>query len=101
MTRTAIHLLLTGLERQPGTADTNRGPEDASARPRCVTPEQYALWLEAASASASRLPRLGLCADCNPGYQARMKLAGLCDHPDVLFDDDGGYLPLSTENTKK
>lgn len=55
--------------------------------PRCATPEQYAAWPKLARLTK----RAKFCHDCTPGYQARMKIAGRCDHPEVKFDDEGGY----------
>lgn len=55
---------------------------------KCATPEQYAAWLEIARWHGPG--RAGFCADCTPGYQARMKIEGRCEHPEVWFDDEGG-----------
>jgi len=33
------------------------------------------------------------CHDCLPAYQAEMKACGMCEHPDVRFEEqDGGMV---------
>lgn len=60
--------------------------------PKCATPLQYAAWKQLARRI---LPgHAGFCEDCTPEYAAEMRLCGLCEHPEVIFDHNGdGKLP--------
>jgi hypothetical protein len=53
--------------------------------PSCFTEPQYEAWKEAARQA---IPTWGPCTDCTPGYQARMKIAGKCEHPEIKFEYD-------------
>lgn len=53
--------------------------------PACMTREQYKAWKQMCGAWS---PVAGPCTDCTPGFQARMKVAGKCDHPEIVFEED-------------
>jgi len=53
--------------------------------PMCFTPMQYKAWRALARFSHASD---GPCTDCTPGFQARMKQAGKCEHPEIEFDED-------------
>lgn len=63
--------------------------------PRCATAAQYEAW-EALSKHTTGL-RAGFCSDCTLEYQDRMKREGRCEHPNVKFDQEGGYMPKEWE----
>jgi len=54
---------------------------------------QFVRWERAAARAgdAPALRRSGVCVDCTPEYQQRMKDEGRCEYPDVTFalDNDG------------
>lgn len=60
------------------------------AVPRCATPQQFALWKEAARMCRPS-PRVGFCEDCTKEYQERMVAENRCENPHVWFcvDEDG------------
>ncbi len=53
--------------------------------PACFTEQQFVAWREAGQGWS---PLAGPCTDCTPGFQARMKVAGKCEHPEMIFDED-------------
>ena len=53
----------------------------------CVAPEEYNLWLEAAKIAGPG--GAGFCTDCTPEYAAKMRDAGKCDHPEIIFAHNG------------
>lgn len=60
--------------------------------PKCSTPEQFRYWV----AAARHVPpgRAGFCEDCTQEYATEMRLCELCEHPEIIFDENGdGCLP--------
>jgi hypothetical protein len=62
--------------------------------PLCFFPRIFELWEGSSIPSARTRP--SHCEDCTPSYQLRMKKAGRCEHPDVMFTiEDGGVVGVS------
>lgn len=64
--------------------------------PKCMTPEQAADWAIAAQ-KCFKKPISGICTDCTPEYQRRMKREARCENPGVKFvksRDDGDFVGL-------
>lgn len=56
-----------------------------TAAPLCfVPPAMYQLWLSSGFTDAAECPA-GVCTDCLPSYQLRMKKLGRCEHPETRF----------------
>jgi hypothetical protein len=53
--------------------------------PRCFSRRQYELWK---SVARGWRDVVSPCTDCTPGFQAAMKVAGKCEHPEMVFDED-------------
>jgi hypothetical protein len=70
-------------------------------RPACFTPEQWTLWRK--PHHSIYVPAKHACEDCTPEYQAEMRSARRCDHPETIFkrDADGfvsGHRPPQPRN---
>lgn len=67
--------------------------EQPMAKPACFSSQaEFDAWRREAQrvAAVSNSSPKDYCADCLPAYQAKMKLAGRCAHPDVTFVNDEG-----------
>lgn len=59
-------------------------PQIHTQRPPCMSPDQFALWCQAAA--NTRVSRKdGVCHDCTPAYQTRMVRQGKCSYPATEF----------------
>lgn len=60
-------------------------PAFSSVAPKCATPEQTSLWLEAADSSYLRSPACGFCTDCHREFKLKMLAQKRCENPGVEF----------------
>lgn len=62
-----------------------------AATPACFSPRIFKLWEQANTSIPKGTRCESHCRDCMPSYQLRMKRAGRCEHPEVMFafEEDG------------
>ena len=55
--------------------------------PSCSSLFDWMMWKEAARRC---LPGpAGFCEDCTPDYAASMRACGRCEHPEIVFTEEG------------